>query len=136
MLRKSTIFISAIIWFACEPGEEFLPSNPLDPENENYIAPQITFTSVPNEGETLGTSTITIGWDGNEPDMSYRYSFDNNWSTWELDKKSVTIDDVDEGLHSISVQSQYSTGDTSNVISEIGPACKPAVIRSEARYKY
>ena len=38
MFRKSIIFVSAIIWFACEPGEEFLPANPLDPENENYIS--------------------------------------------------------------------------------------------------
>ena len=117
MFRKSIIFVSAIIWFACEPGEEFLPANPLDPENENYISPQITFTSSPNEGATLSTSTIMFVWDGNEPGMSYRYAFDGNWSSWENEKKSITIDDIDEGLHSIAAQSSYSTGDTSNVIS-------------------
>ena len=117
MFRKSIIFLSAIIWFACEPGEEFLPANPLDPENENYISPQITFTSAPNEGATLSTSTIMFVWDGNEPGMSYRYAFDGNWSSWENEKKSITIDDIDEGLHSIAAQSSYSTGDTSNVIS-------------------
>ena len=117
MFRKSIIFLSAIIWFACEPGEEFLPANPLDPENENYISPQITFTSAPNEGATLSTSTIMFVWDGNEPGMSYHYAFDGNWSSWENEKKSITIDDIDEGLHSIAAQSSYSTGDTSNVIS-------------------
>ena len=117
MFRKSIIFVSAIIWFACEPGEEFLPANPLDPENENYISPQVTFTSAPNEGVTLSTSTIMFVWDGNEPGMSYRYAFDGNWSSWENEKKSITIDDIDEGLHSIAAQSSYSTGDTSNVIS-------------------
>ena len=117
MFRKSIIFVSAIIWFACEPGEEFLPANPLDPENENYISPQITFTSSPNEGATLSASTIMFVWDGNEPGMSYRYAFDGNWSSWENEKKSITIDDIDEGLHSIAAQSSYSTGDTSNVIS-------------------
>lgn len=117
MFPKSIIFLSAIIWFACEPGEEFLPANPLDPENENYIYPQITFTSAPNEGSTLSTSTIMFVWDGNEADMSYRYAFDGNWSSWENEKKSITIDDIDEGLHSIAAQSSYSTGDTSNVIS-------------------
>ena len=117
MFRKSIIFVSAIIWFACEPGEEFLPANPLDPENENYISPQVTFTSAPNEGATLSTSTIMFVWDGNEPGMSYRYAFDGNWSSWENEKKSITIDDIDEGLHSIAAQSSYSTGDTSNVIS-------------------
>lgn len=117
MFRKSTIFFFAIIWFACEPGEEFLPANPLDPANENYISPQVTFTSAPNEGATLSTSTIMFVWDGNEPGMSYRYAFDGNWSSWENEKKSITIDDIDEGLHSIAAQSSYSTGDTSNVIS-------------------
>ena len=117
MFRKSIIFLSAIIWFACEPGEKFLPANPLDPENENYISPQVTFTSAPNEGATLRTSTIMFVWDGNEPGMSYRYAFDGNWSSWENEKKSITIDDINEGLHSIAAQSSYSTGDTSNVIS-------------------
>ena len=117
MFRKSILFVSAIIWFACEPGEEFLPANPLDPENQNYISPQVTFTSAPNEGATLSTSTIMFVWDGNEPGMSYRYAFDGNWSSWENEKKSITIDDIDEGLHSIAAQSSYSTGDTSNVIS-------------------
>jgi len=117
MFRKSIIFVSAIIWFACEPGEEFLPVNDLDPENENYIPPMTTFTSAPNEGETLGTSTIMFVWEGNQPDMSYRYAFDGDWSSWENQKNSITIDDIDEGLHSIAAQSSYSTGDTSNVIS-------------------
>jgi len=49
--------------------------------------------------------------------MSYRYAFDGDWSSWENEKKSITIDDIDEGLHSIAAQSSYSTGDTSNVIS-------------------
>ena len=118
MFRKSIIFVSAIIWFACEPGEEFLPANPLDSENPNYIPPQVTFTSVPSEGSTVSTSTLTFEWEGNEAGMVYRYAFDSLWSTWENEKKSITIDDIDEGLHSIAAQSSYpTTGDTSNVIS-------------------
>ncbi len=117
MFRKKIIFSAAFIWFACEPGEEFLPENPLDPENENYIFPQIVFTSAPDEGATISTSTIMFVWDGNKPDMSYRYAFDGNWSSWENEKKSITIDDIDEGLHSFAAQSRYSTGDTSNVNS-------------------
>ena len=117
MFRKSIIFVSAFIWFACEPGEEFLPANPLDPDNPNYIPPQVTFTSVPSEGSTVSTSTLTFEWEGNEAGMAYRYAFDSLWSTWENEKKSITIDDIDEGLHSIAAQSSYSTGDTSNVIS-------------------
>ena len=117
MFRKSIILVSAIIWFACEPGEEFLPANPLDSENPNYIPPQVTFTSVPSEGSTVSTSTLTFEWEGNEAGMAYRYAFDSLWSTWEIDRKSITIDDIDEGSHTIAVQSSYSTGDTSSVLT-------------------
>jgi len=114
MLQRSIIFISAIIWFACEPGEEFLPTNPYDPENSDYVAPEINFTSVPNEGSTINTSTIVIEWEGNQDGMSYRYAFDDVWSIWE-ENKSAVISNIDEGSHSIAIQSKYPTGDTSQV---------------------
>ena len=117
MFSRYLLPLLSLIIFSCEPGEEFLPDNPLDPDNADYIRPQVTFVSVPSEGSTLSTPTITIEWEGNQPDMSYRYALNGKWNPWELEKKSITIEHLDEEIQLFEVQSQYSTGDTSNVIS-------------------
>jgi len=114
MFRKNIIFISIILWIGCDSVEEFLPANPYDPQNSDYVAPEINFTSVPNEGSTISTSTLLIEWEGNQEGMFYRYAFDDAWTIWE-ENKSTTISNIDEGSHSIAIQSKYPTGDTSQV---------------------
>ena len=117
MYSRYLLILLSLMILSCEPGEEFLPDNPLDPDNTDYIRPQVTFVSVPSEGSTLSTPIITIEWEGNQPDMSYRYALNGKWNPWELELKSITIEDLDEQIQLFEVQSQYSTGDTSDVIS-------------------
>lgn len=117
MYSRYLLPLLSLMILSCEPGEEFLPDNPLDPDNTDYIRPQVTFVSVPSDGSTLSTSIITIEWQGNEPDMSYRYGLNGIWNPWEFELKSITIEDLDEETQLFEVQSQYSTGDTSDVIS-------------------
>jgi len=111
---RNILFISTVIWFGCDAVEEFLPTNPYDPLNDDYVKPEVNFTSVPNEGATISTSNITFGWEGNEEGMFYRYAFDEVWTIWE-ENKAATISHIDEGSHSIAIQSKYPTGDTSQV---------------------
>jgi hypothetical protein len=75
----------------------------------------VNIISGPGEGEVIDEPQVTFAWEGNELVDSYRYRFDaNDWSAW-LEETSKTFDYLDEGNHSISVQSQYLTGDTSQV---------------------
>ena len=114
MSRKLILF-AVLLLFACEPGEEFTPENPLDPENPDYIPPEVTILS-PTEGDVIEASSVTFSWMGNETDMLYRYSVDSVWSDWDL-SETITIDYIDEGFHGFAVQSSYITGDTSTIES-------------------
>ena len=127
MLLKRLLFIVVLFFFSCEPGEEFLPTNPLDPDNEEYIPPEVTIL-YPSEGVIVEQSSVNFQWAGNQADMQFRYSFDNEWSDWVSDE-AVTINYIDEGVHTFSVQSSYLTGAASeiatinfNVDAVTGPA--------------
>ena len=115
MIKKFFILLLGIIVFwSCE---EIVvdQDNPLDPGNPDYESPIVNIISGPGEGEVIDEPQVTFAWDGNELAYSYRYRFDtNDWSDW-LEETSKTFDYLDEGNHSFFVQSQYLTGDTSQV---------------------
>ena len=117
MIKKFFIlFLGLIVFWSCE---EIMvdQENPLDPGNPDYDSPIVNIISGPSVGEVINEPQVTFEWDGNELAYSYRYRFDaNDWSDW-LEETSKTFDYLDEGNHSFSVQSQYSTGDTSQVTS-------------------
>ena len=115
MSLKRLLFIVVLFFFSCEPGEEFLPTNPLDPDNEEYIPPEVTIL-YPSEGVIVEQSSVNFQWAGNQADMLFRYSFDNEWSDWVSDE-AVTINYIDEGAHTFSVQSSYLTGAASEIVT-------------------
>jgi len=118
MNRQIIACLFTILFFlACEVGEDFIPDNPIDPSNPDYIAPQISITTSPNEGETVSSAQFTFSWDGNRDGMLYRYALDQRWSGWKENQKIVTIQHMDEGAHAFNVQSSYSSGDSSSVAS-------------------
>lgn len=107
------VFILALL--SC--SEDFAPDNPLDPENPEYIPPFVTITDGPQDGSTVSSSSVDFEWDGNEPAMIFRYrKNDESWSDW-VSSKSKTFNYLDEGGYTVSVQGQYTTGDTSEVVS-------------------
>jgi len=115
MKRFFYIALTALLLWTC--GEEFQPDNPLDPETPDYESPTVIFVASISDGDTLETETVTFGWTGNELVTAYRYKLDNyNWSAWTADT-TATFDYLDEGDHSVSIQSSYSSGDTSSVAS-------------------
>lgn len=109
------LFIGLLVW-SCEKIEPVL-DNPLDPDNPDYEPPLVTIISGPSEGEVIGEPQATFEWEGNELVTFYRVRFDSNdWSDWSVET-SKTFDYLDEGDHSVSIQSSYSSGDTSSVSS-------------------
>jgi hypothetical protein len=115
MKRFFYIALSVFLLWTC--GEEFQPDNPLDPETPDYESPTAIFVASISDGDTLETETVTFGWAGNELVTAYRYKLDNDvWSAWGTET-TATFDYLDEGDHNVSIQSSYSSGDTSSVAS-------------------
>ena len=117
MIKKFFIlFLGLIVFWSCE---EIVvdQENPLDPGNPDYDSPIVNIISGPGEGEEIDEPQVTFVWEGNELVDFYRYRFNaNDWTDWSVET-SKTFVYLDEGNHSFSVQSQYSTGDTSQVTS-------------------
>ena len=116
MIKKfSYIFFPIILVLSCEdvaPTQD----NPLDPGNEDYVEPTITFVGDISNGDTIYSESITLGWDGNELVTEYRYKLDEfPWAEWS-NENFATLDYLDEGQHNISIQSRYLSGDTSAII--------------------
>ena len=107
------LWIFLLFFTAC--SDDFISDNPLDPSNPSYEEPIVTIISGPAQGETLTTAFTTFVWDGNEDAMLFQYKIDDGLlSAWSSDK-TVTVDYLDEGDHSFSLQAKYTTGDTTNV---------------------
>ena len=91
--------------------------NPLDPGNEDYVEPTISFLSELNNGDIISTETLSLAWQGNELVTEYRYKLDSfPWTDW-FEDASATLEYLDEGEHTMSIQSRYLSGDTSEIAS-------------------
>ena len=114
------ILIIGCIAFFLGCSEDFAPENPLDPDNPEFIAPEISITSGPSMGDVIATSFTSFTWEGNKPFMLYKYAFDGEWTDW-IDQKSAEFSFLDEGDHSFLIKSTYTTedGDTSGHESEV-----------------
>ena len=99
-----------------DPPEDFELDNKYDPKNPNYIAPVTTLKSGPTDGETITTSYTTFTWDGNDEAMEFRLHFDGRLVQDWINLKTYSIEYLDEGIHSFSVQGRYSNEDTSSTV--------------------
>ena len=122
------IFFLIFVLISCDeiPVE---PTNPLDPNNPDYVAPQVNILN-PSDNVIINTPSITFNWEGNRQEMLYRYAFNADWSEWD-DLTSIQIDYIDEGAHTFAVQSKYTTEDTSSVSSisfEVDAVDGPALL--------
>ncbi len=115
MIKRLFIVFILLFW-SCE---EIVvqQDNLLDPGNPEYDPPVITFVSGPGGGETISTSEATFSWEGNDLVSEYRTKINNDpWGDW-ADHTSITLQYLDEGGYTFSIQGRYTTEDTSAVIS-------------------
>ena len=106
-MRYILLILSLLLFLSCDPE---LLQNPLDEESPN-ADPETTITVTDLDGSTLATSTVTIGFEGNDLVIEYSYNFDSSgYSDWSS-STSVTLDYMDEGLHTFSVKGRYASGD-------------------------
>ncbi len=113
---KNLLKLYPILFFlSC--AEEFVPENPIDPENPSYIPPIVSIVDGITIGETVTFENLTIEYSGNESSMLFRTRLDtSNWTGWS-NNLFVTLDYMDEGDHEFWLQGKYTTGDTSETIS-------------------
>ena len=132
---KKYFLIFSFIYFSCT--DEFVAENPIDPDNPDYIPPIVSFITGPEPEEILTAETTTITFSGNEESMLFRSRLDSsNWSGW-ISAQSRTLDYLDEGNHIFYLQGQYTTGDTSSVISipfTVNAVEGPALLFSPRRH--
>jgi len=114
-LRKIQYIIVLFLILSC--GDEFVPDNPIDPDNPSYIPPIVSIVNGITIGETVTSENLSIEYSGNESSMLFRTRLDtSNWTGWS-NNLFVTLDYMDEGDHEFWLQGKYTTGDTSETIS-------------------
>ena len=113
---KNLLKLYPILFFlSC--AEEFVPENPIDPENPSYIPPIVSIVNGITFGETVTSENLSIEYSGNESSMLFRTRLDtSNWTGWS-NNLFVTLNYMDEGEHEFWLQGKYTTGDTSETIS-------------------
>ena len=110
------LFLFILFFLSCEDVTP-VQDNPLDPGNEDYVEPTIAFVSELNNGDIISAETLSLAWQGNELVTEYRYKLDSfPWTDW-FEDASATLEYLDEGEHTISIQSRYLSGDTSAIAS-------------------
>ena len=112
--HKIFIFSIFILFLGCE--DDFVPNNPLDPENPDYTPPIVTINSGPIENEVVDTMEVTFNYGGNQESMLFRTQLDQEgWSDW-LSDNSASYSHLNEGAHRFKVQAMYTTGEESGIV--------------------
>jgi hypothetical protein len=113
ILLKYLLALGGVLVISTCTVELDLPTQPprendIDPLNPNYTLPKTTIISAPSG--TIGTTTVTIMWEGNndQSEFSYRLN-DNAYSPWTMETTAV-LDYIDDGPYTFEVKSRYPTG--------------------------
>ncbi|CUS76321.1 cohesin domain-containing protein [Candidatus Kryptobacter tengchongensis] len=105
-MRLKFLFLSFIFFLFSSCKREF--HNPLDPESPAYIPPSVEIVS-PVENETINSTSVTILWFGNRPDVNeYRYRLIDysDWSEW-TNATSATFDYLDDVEYTFEIEVRY-----------------------------
>jgi len=140
-MKKSKILIIVfIIVSSCLklPEGPADTNNPLDPNNPNYVPPQVTITEGPSNEDIISEDLVTFSWIGNQENMEFRYRINNEeWSGYST-TSSATIDFLDDGDHVFQVQGKYPTGvegDRHDVLFTVDAIKAPALFLVGKRNK-
>ena len=107
MVSRILTIILVLLILSCE---EEVFDNLLDPEGDNFIAPETTITTEDLDGGVINTSSININWEGNELVTDYNINLnDQGWGGWTVSTDS-TFTYLDEGYHNFKVKSRYTNG--------------------------
>ena len=108
MKKVFLLFLITILVFQCGEIEDYELDNELDPNNPVFTEPQTTIRPIPSSN--LTKSSFIVDWEGNISSMEFRHKLDQNpWTDWGI-QTSTSLDYLDEGSHTFSVQGRYLSG--------------------------
>ena len=88
-------------------------TNPIDPENPEFVFPRADIIEGPAEGSAVTEDNVSFQWQGNnEKVVDYRYQFRGIWSPWTEETRAA-FDYLEEGTYTFSVIGRYPTKVTS-----------------------
>lgn len=126
------LLISSLFFSACQdnvkPPDQFV--NPIDPTSSAYIAPKSSITGPNNT--VLTVDSVTITWSGTQDVASFSCDFDGTgWSTFST-ATSITLTDLDEGMHTFSVRAKHESGSIESsppsISFEVNAVTGPAIM--------
>ncbi len=86
--------------------------NPIDTLSVVFTKPVTAILTGPANGETVRDAIVTFTYQGNADAVSFSWSADNGaWSAWSV-SSSVTLTELDEGVHRFSVRALHRDGRT------------------------
>ncbi|UCF63102.1 MAG: hypothetical protein JSW33_11070 [bacterium] len=120
-MRKTKIYngkmiIFTMIYLGILYQCDSLPDKPsylyYDPNNPDYQKPRVTILT-PSNDAVIASDEVTFAWESNTPGQSYIYRLDNNPYSPLTMEKSVSFQNLVNGMHYFSVYGRYPTGYTS-----------------------
>lgn len=115
----AALLLSAFALAGCSKLKLDAPahSNPVDPDNPDFIQPGVEFTAGPNEGASVTTGSVAFRWKGLGAASQFQYRLDTlAWSNWAEDT-SVTLGSLQEGSRRFQVQARDAGGYQGGVIA-------------------
>ncbi len=84
-------------------------SNPIMPDDPNFISPETSILSRPTDGATVDDHTVTFTWGGNDDVVEYQYRLGTSaWSSWD-GTTTATYEYLDEGAYHFEVVGRYAS---------------------------
>ena len=63
-MRQVFLSLLGLLFWSC--AEEFVPDNPIDPDNPDYIPPIVSITDGLEFGQVITQENFTVSYSGNE----------------------------------------------------------------------
>ena len=84
--------------------EEPSHSNPVDPDNPEFVEPGVQLNGTPAENGTVATNSVLFHWSAIGAATAYCYNIDSTgWTAWKADT-SATVSGLTEGWHYFEVK--------------------------------
>jgi hypothetical protein len=106
-----TLASATILFVGCtkEKSKDIIV-NPIDSSSTAFIPAVTTLINPPPADIEIPTSTVTVRWQGTRDVFGIRYKLDDEEWTDLITQNEITVSDLDEGMHSVTVQAQHKNG--------------------------
>ncbi|MFA5832178.1 MAG: cohesin domain-containing protein [Bacteroidota bacterium] len=113
-MKFTSILLFAFVctlFFSCEKEQDLSSiNNAIDPSSKDYIKPVTTFGGTLNDGMTISVSSVTVAFTGTRDVIAFQYALDGGAWSPDFSEGQLTVSDLDEGSHTVSVRAKHKDG--------------------------